>query len=125
MARIAPVTLENTDAATADTLRTVEKKIGMIPNLFATFAVAPAALNGYLALSDALAQGALSATGGDLDLAIDGMGITVADLDGDAASAVAEEIDGAAAAALPAPPVPSTRPQVIEMPRNVNELKGL
>jgi integrase len=32
-----------------------------------------------------------------------------------------EGIDEAAAAALPAPPAPSTRPQVIEMPRNLIE----
>lgn len=61
MARISPVTLESTDNTTADTLRAVEKKIGMIPNLFATFAQAPAALNGYLALSDALTHGQLTA----------------------------------------------------------------
>ncbi len=61
MARIAPITVDAAPAATADTLRAVEKKIGMIPNLFSTFALAPAALNGYLAFSDALTEGALSA----------------------------------------------------------------
>lgn len=61
MARISPVSIETADAATAETLRGVEKKIGMVPNLFATFAHAPAVLNGYLALSDALTHGQLTA----------------------------------------------------------------
>ncbi len=61
VARIAPVVLENTDQTTADTLRAVEKKIGMIPNLYGTFAQSPAALNGYLGFAEALTKGRLSA----------------------------------------------------------------
>ncbi|MGQ7847263.1 carboxymuconolactone decarboxylase family protein [Granulosicoccus sp. 3-233] len=62
MARIAPVKLENADQATADTLRAVDKKIGMIPNLFATFAQSPTVLNAYLGLSEELSKGRLNAS---------------------------------------------------------------
>lgn len=61
MPRITPVTLDQTDATTAATLNAVKGKIGMIPNLISTFALAPAALNGCLTLSDALEKGRLSA----------------------------------------------------------------
>jgi uncharacterized peroxidase-related enzyme len=61
MSRIAPVSLNEADAATQATLTAVKGKLGMVPNLFATFAQAPAALNGYLAFSDALSKGRLSA----------------------------------------------------------------
>jgi uncharacterized peroxidase-related enzyme len=40
----------------------VKRKLGMVPNLHATFAVAPAVLDAYLAYSDTLATGRLSAT---------------------------------------------------------------
>lgn len=61
MPRISPLTTAQTDAVTAATLNAVKAKIGMIPNLFTTFALAPAALNGYLALSDSLSKGNLNA----------------------------------------------------------------
>lgn len=61
MPRISPITLSQADDATAATLNAVKAKIGMIPNLFATFALAPAALNGYLTLSGALEKGRLNA----------------------------------------------------------------
>lgn len=61
MSRIAPVALAQADAATQATLNGVKAKLGMVPNLFATFAQSPAALNGYLAFSDALSKGRLSA----------------------------------------------------------------
>lgn len=61
MPRISAVTLNNADATIAATLNGVKAKIGMIPNLFATFALAPAALNGYLAFSDSLSKGRLNA----------------------------------------------------------------
>ena len=61
MTRIAPVSLAQADAATQTTLNGVKAKLGMVPNLFATFAQAPAALNGYMAFSDALSKGRLSA----------------------------------------------------------------
>lgn len=59
MPRINPVT--TTDAATQATLDAVKAKIGMVPNLYATFAQAPAVLTGFLGLGDALAKGSLSA----------------------------------------------------------------
>lgn len=61
MSRIAPVALAQADTATQATLNGVKAKLGMVPNLFSTFAQAPAALNGYLAFSDALSKGRLSA----------------------------------------------------------------
>ncbi|AOW15272.1 alkylhydroperoxidase [Hydrogenophaga crassostreae] len=61
MSRIAPVALAQADPTTQATLNGVKAKLGMVPNLFATFARSPAALNGYLAFSDALSKGRLSA----------------------------------------------------------------
>lgn len=61
MPRILPIELDHTDARTSATLEAVENKLGMLPNLLATLARAPAALNGYLQFSDALSQGRLNA----------------------------------------------------------------
>ncbi|MCZ4304457.1 peroxidase-related enzyme [Zoogloeaceae bacterium G21618-S1] len=61
MTQIAPLTLDTADTATAATLKAVKTKLGMVPNMFATLAHAPAALNGYLGLSETLAAGRLSA----------------------------------------------------------------
>lgn len=61
MPRINALEKHEVDAATATTLDAVGKKLGMVPNLFATLAHAPAALNSYLGLSDNLGKGALSA----------------------------------------------------------------
>jgi uncharacterized peroxidase-related enzyme len=60
MPRIHPVTLAQTDAKTAATLKAVGAKLGMLPNLFTTLAQAPAALNGYLQFSEALRPGRLT-----------------------------------------------------------------
>lgn len=60
MARIAPAETQQLDKLTADTLNAVRKKIGKVPNLFTTLALAPAALNSYLAFNDAVAGGELS-----------------------------------------------------------------
>lgn len=60
MPRIAPIAADQTDAATQVTLDAIKAKVGMVPNLHKTFAKAPAALNGYLALGDALAKGVLT-----------------------------------------------------------------
>ena len=60
MPRIAPIDLTSAPAATKATLDAVKAKIGMVPNLHSTLAHAPAALNGYLALGDALASGLLT-----------------------------------------------------------------
>jgi len=61
MARIQTVNRNEAPAAVAATLDGVKAKIGMVPNLFGTFANAPAVLNGYLAFSDALTKGRLTA----------------------------------------------------------------
>jgi uncharacterized peroxidase-related enzyme len=60
MPRIVPVLPDQTDAKTAATLKAVKAKLGILPNLFTTLARAPAALNGYLQLSEALGQGRLT-----------------------------------------------------------------
>jgi uncharacterized peroxidase-related enzyme len=60
MPRIHPVTPEQTDAKTAAMLKAVKAKLGMLPNLFTTLARAPAALSGYLQLSEVLSQGRLT-----------------------------------------------------------------
>ena len=55
-------TLASTDAdtTTAATLVAVKAKIGMVPNLYATLAKAPAALNSLLQQNDAIGAGKLS-----------------------------------------------------------------
>jgi uncharacterized peroxidase-related enzyme len=58
MARIKPA---QPNAETQDTLNAVKQKLGMVPNLFSTFAHAPAVLHSYLAFSDAIGKGRLSA----------------------------------------------------------------
>ena len=60
MTQIAPLTIDTADAATAATLKAVKAKLGMVPNLLATLAHAPAALNGYLGLSETLGTGRLN-----------------------------------------------------------------
>ena len=45
MTRIAPLAPERTDPNTAATLGGVKKKLGMLPNLVATLAHAPAAVD--------------------------------------------------------------------------------
>ena len=59
--RIAPLDPASADPAVAATLAAVKAKLGVVPHLFRTFARAPAALNGYLAFSDALSGGRLDA----------------------------------------------------------------
>ena len=61
MPRILPVNPDQTDAKTAAALKAVKATLGILPNLFTTLARAPAALNGYLRLSESLSQGRLSA----------------------------------------------------------------
>ncbi len=62
MTYIATLDLNNADAATAATLNAVKAKIGMIPNLFATLAKSPTALNSLLGMNETIANGALSAS---------------------------------------------------------------
>jgi uncharacterized peroxidase-related enzyme len=60
MSRI-PVVSSNVDAKVAATLNQVKASLGIVPNLFATLAHSPAALDGYLSLSKTLSRGRLSA----------------------------------------------------------------
>jgi hypothetical protein len=57
MSRISPVILSHVDAKVATTLSQVKASLGMVPNLFATLAHAPVALDGYLSLSKTLSHG--------------------------------------------------------------------
>ena len=61
MSRISPVVSSHVDAKVAATLSQVKASLGMVPNLFATLAHAPVALDGYLSLSKTLSHGRLSA----------------------------------------------------------------
>lgn len=61
MPRIAPISLEKSDTTTVATLQAVQAKLGVLPNMFTTFAHAPAALNGYLQLAETLGSGRLNA----------------------------------------------------------------
>ncbi len=61
MTRIAPLSPESTDEKTAATLGGVKRKLGLLPNLITTLAHSPAALNGYLQLSESLGGGRLTA----------------------------------------------------------------
>ncbi|KAA0680549.1 carboxymuconolactone decarboxylase family protein [Azospirillum brasilense] len=61
MARIIPVDRSNPPAAVAPQLAAIKAKIGKVPNVLATLAQSPAALGSYLAVTGALAGGALSA----------------------------------------------------------------
>ncbi|MDP3777577.1 MAG: alkylhydroperoxidase [Methylotenera sp.] len=60
MPTISPIALSATDSNTSQTLIAVKSKIGMIPNLFLTLANSPAALHGYLRLSESLGSGFLN-----------------------------------------------------------------
>ena len=71
MPRISIPTLDQTPAATRSLLDAVKKQLGVVPNLMKVVGNSPAALGGYLALSGALAKGALGAkTGERIALAI-------------------------------------------------------
>jgi uncharacterized peroxidase-related enzyme len=61
MPRIEPLDTARADTRTVATLNTVRARLGKVPNLLATLAQAPVALNGYLQLSETLAGGRLSA----------------------------------------------------------------
>jgi uncharacterized peroxidase-related enzyme len=66
MSRIAPVVSSNADRKVAIILSQVEKSLGMVPNLFATLANAPVALDGLLSLSKTLSRGRLTARQGEI-----------------------------------------------------------
>ena len=61
MSRISPMVSSHVDTKVATTLSQVKASLGMVPNLFATLAHAPVALDGYLLLSKTLSHGRLSA----------------------------------------------------------------
>ncbi|MDH1263535.1 peroxidase-related enzyme [Pseudomonas sp. GD03944] len=61
MTRLAALTLDQAPAASRAQLEAVQKGLGFVPNAFKTLAHAPAALNGYLAFSQALGKASLSA----------------------------------------------------------------
>ena len=61
MPRIDPIDPQAAEGKARTLLEAVHKKFGMTPNLTATLAQSPAALEGYLGLSGALAAGSLGA----------------------------------------------------------------
>lgn len=62
MSRIpTPATIEAAPAASQPLLQAVKKQLGIVPNLFRLVSTSPAALEGYLGLSGALAKGRLPA----------------------------------------------------------------
>ncbi|MCY0939216.1 carboxymuconolactone decarboxylase family protein [Streptomyces sp. H34-S4] len=60
MGRIPQLTAETSDARQNALLEDTRRQLGRVPNLYAALANGPAALTGYLALRDALAQGVLA-----------------------------------------------------------------
>ena len=60
MPRITPVNRESADTKTAELLNSVEKKLGMVPNLISTMANSRVTAQAYLGFSQSLAGGDLS-----------------------------------------------------------------
>ena len=56
-----PATINDAPAASQPLLEAVKKQLGSVPNLFRLVSTSPAALEGYLGLSGALAKGKLPA----------------------------------------------------------------
>lgn len=61
MPRITAPTQDAAPAASQPQLAAVKKQIGVVPNMFRTIALSPAALEGYLGLNGALSKGSLDA----------------------------------------------------------------
>src|ERR1700681_497089 len=62
MSRIpTPADIESAPSAAQPLLHAVKKQLGVVPNLFRLVATSPAALEGYLSMSGALAKGELPA----------------------------------------------------------------
>jgi uncharacterized peroxidase-related enzyme len=55
-----PQAIEEAPTAAQPTLELLKRRFGMVPNLFRVMSNSPAALTGFLGLSDALARGQLS-----------------------------------------------------------------
>lgn len=62
---LVPATIADAPAASQPFLEAINKKLGVVPNLFRLISNSPAALEGYLGLSGALAKGALPAQTGE------------------------------------------------------------
>ncbi|MGC3972532.1 MAG: carboxymuconolactone decarboxylase family protein [Pirellulales bacterium] len=60
-ARIQPVEVASAEGRTQELFGQIQKRLGKVPNMMKTMAHSPALLEGYLALSNALAQGVLPA----------------------------------------------------------------
>ncbi len=60
-----PSAVHHSPAASRPMLEAVEKKLGSVPNLFRLLGTSPAALEGYLALSGALAKGGIDGRTGE------------------------------------------------------------
>ncbi len=60
MPRLQPLVPESTTGKSSDLFRSVQSKLGMVPNMMRTLGNSPAALQGYLQLSGSLATGSLS-----------------------------------------------------------------
>ncbi len=58
---LTPATIDTAPAASRPMLEAVKKQLGVAPNLFRLVANSPAALEGYLGMSGALAKGSLPA----------------------------------------------------------------
>lgn len=61
MSRLAIPAVADAPVASQPLLDAVQKQLGVVPNLMKLLAISPAALEGYLSLSGALAKGALDA----------------------------------------------------------------
>jgi uncharacterized peroxidase-related enzyme len=61
MTRITAPTQDSAPAASQPLLAAVKKQLGVVPNMFRTIALSPAALEGYLGLNGALSKGSLDA----------------------------------------------------------------
>lgn len=62
MPRIEPLTVETASPEGAEILSAIKGKIGMVPNIYAAMAHAPAALGAKLAFDEAFAKSSLSAS---------------------------------------------------------------
>ena len=61
MTRLNPVSRSTANEKTTQLLNSVEKKLGLVPNMIATMAQSDAVANAYLGFSSALSRGKLSA----------------------------------------------------------------
>ena len=59
MQKIAVIERENACERTKELVNAVEKKLGVVPNIFLTMGKAPAVLQGYLQFSESLSEGKL------------------------------------------------------------------